>query len=152
MNVGSPTEIRNSLSTVYSSCSRGDSLNVSLKPIEPYTKSKNFSERILYYRIKTEGLTPDRIRTLLLKVNVKKPNVIDIGDYFLFAYENYPPIYIKKENGLIYGKGLNFKENIEAIRILRQLNEFGLVEGFKRKQKHLRRTLSWLTIESGEER
>ncbi|MCJ7630838.1 hypothetical protein MUP77_00325 [Candidatus Bathyarchaeota archaeon] len=135
-NVGSPTKCSNQSSSLFS----GNVLGNSLKIVEPYTKSRNFSERVVYHRITTERLTADKIRTILLKMNVKKPNVIDIGDYFLFAYENYPPIYIKKDDGLIYGKGIDYKEKVEAVRILRQLHSFdnNLVEGFDRIQKHSR--------------
>jgi hypothetical protein len=118
---------------------RGCPHNNTLLEIEPFVVSKREdSERILYHHIKTNGLTADRIRTLLIEKNVKKPNVIDNGDSFLFGYENHPPLFISKTNGRIYSKEDTLIQRIDTIRLLRILNYYGLVEGFKRIQKHPR--------------
>jgi len=116
---------------------RGCPLNRNLLEIECFVCSKRGdSERIEYDNIKTKGLTADRIRTLLLNKNCKKPNVIDDGDYFMFGYESHPPLYINKSNGRIYGREGTLTQRIDSIRLLRILNHYGLVEGFLRIQHH----------------
>jgi hypothetical protein len=118
---------------------RGCPLNRTILEISPFVVSKRGdSERILYDHIKTKGLTADTIRTLLLDKNVKKPNVIDDGDSFLFGYENHPLLIINKTNGRIYCKTDSITSRIDAIRLLRILNYYHLVEGFLRIQHHKR--------------
>ena len=56
-------------------------------------------EEILYESIDLTHCTADFIKSLLIKKNVKKPNVIDIGDSFLFAYENHKPLSLRKSDG-----------------------------------------------------
>jgi hypothetical protein len=93
------------------------------------------------------------MRTLLLDKNVQKPNVIDIGDFFLFAYENHSPLYINKTTGRIYSKDDSLTQRIDSIRLLRILNFYHLVEGFKRFQKHPRnRTIPFLEETEGKEK
>jgi hypothetical protein len=73
-----------------------------------------------------------------LKKNCKKPNVIDIGDFIMFGYENHSPLYINKSNGRIYAQEDTLTQRIDTIRLLRILDYYSLVEGFKRIQRHPR--------------
>jgi hypothetical protein len=133
---------------------RGCPLNTNLLEIQPFVVSKRGdSERILYDHIKINGLTADRIRTLLLEKNVKKPNVIDNGDSFLFGYENHPPLSINKTNGRVYSKEDTLTQRIDTIRLLRILDYYSLVEGFKRIQRHPRKkTVPFLEETEGKEK
>lgn len=117
----------------------GNSLNV----ITTETKGKHYSEKIIYRKIKLNGMTSDKLRTLLVQKNVQKPNIVDFQDYFLFQYGDKKPLFINKKDGRVYGQTDDIQERITAIRLLRILNSYGLVEGFRRIQYHKQHQIQW---------
>jgi hypothetical protein len=73
-----------------------------------------------------------------MMVNDKYPSVVDFENYYIYQYCNKPPIYISQTDGRIYGEKDDHLTRLQAIFCLQKLNKFGLVEGFKRVQKHPR--------------
>jgi hypothetical protein len=66
--------------------------------------------------------------------NCKKPNVVDIGEYLLYGYENHKPIYLSKITGRIYSMKPNKDASIDAFILLCILNKYKMVMDFRRWQ------------------
>lgn len=128
-------------------------VNVSFVPIVTSVQGNNYSETVQYSRIRVETLNQDTLRKAFEKVNDKYPSVIDLGSHYGYQYCNKPSIFISKADGRIYGEKDDYLTRLQAIFCLQKLNKLGLVEGFKRIQKHPRnRTILFLEKTSFEVR
>lgn len=105
--------------------------NRTLILIKPRADGLNY-ENISYARIREKAFDVRQLKLLLLQANVQDPNLIDLPQYIAYGYKGNDPIFINKEDGLLYGFNDDKKDRITAIRLLRILRKVGLVYSFKR--------------------
>jgi hypothetical protein len=93
------------------------------------------TEWVDYNRISAENLNVKMLERIFRKENAKSFDVGETTDHFWYEYKDRPRMYISKSNGKIMADKYGKMESYSALMMLRILNKWGLVEGFRRVQK-----------------
>jgi len=107
-----------------------------LVPITPSTTGNSYDETIRYSRTKVENFNLKLLNRVFYKENAKSFQAGENASYFMYSYGNKPTVYFSKKDGRIYGEQNSRETRNQARIVLRILNKFGLVEGYKRLQNH----------------
>jgi hypothetical protein len=115
-----------------------------LVEVSPLSDGKYYWEEIVYDRIRIDVLTAKSLSRFAFKENVFfTPTISENQTAISYKYDSKPPVYISKKDGRIYAERDNFKTRMTAIILLRILNKYDLVVGYKRKQKHRGKRSLW---------
>jgi hypothetical protein len=107
----------------------------SLLEIHPGKTWSTVLEWVDYDRVMAENLNIMMLERIFSKENAKSFDVGETVHYFWYEYKNKPRIYISKSNGKIVAPKYGKMESYSALMMLKILNKWGLVIGFKRVQK-----------------
>ena len=114
---------------------KSKSVGFTLREVFPVYKKGNYETGINYDGVKVRDVTPQELSALLKLENAQWANVVEFGDYYLYAYANHTPFYLCKDVCKIYSANPNKEASFDAYILLQILRKRALVKSYQRWQR-----------------